>query len=100
MDMLIASVMLANVIIFGIIVTLLIKFRKKEGVSQEANFRAFCIMGIIMAPSGILLIAVYYMLQIALIVGFPLFGVGLVYLIVGLVNRNKWKKNKGWNQPA
>lgn len=90
----IVTVILAIAIITGIFAAFIIWKNKKEGKSPETNYRAFFIIGIAWVPFSIILMIVAFILQIPFYIGLPLFALGLVYLIVGLKNRDKWKKNK------
>ncbi len=88
----IALVILAVAVVTGILAVLIVRKKKGEG-KQIVNYRTFFILGIIWVPFSIVLMFVSFMLQIPFYIGFPLFVVGLVYLILGLVNRATWKKN-------
>ncbi|MFC1951980.1 hypothetical protein ACFLYI_02925, partial [Chloroflexota bacterium] len=65
---------------------------RKEGKPQ-VDYRTFFILGTIWVPFSIVLMVVSFILQIPFYIGFPFFVVGLIYLILGLQNRDKWKKN-------
>jgi magnesium-transporting ATPase (P-type) len=93
MVVVITAVILAIVAAIGIIVTLTVRKRKKEGKLQETSYRTFYVMGIILVPLGLVSMLVYFVLQIPFFIMFPLFAVGLVYLIIGLTHRDKWQKN-------
>ncbi len=93
MVIVIAAVILAIAVVTGILAVLMVRKRKKEG-EQIVNYRAFFLLGIIWVPVSIVLMVVSFILQIPFYIGFPLFALGLVYLIVGLKNRDKWKKKE------
>ncbi len=92
-----ASVM-SLLLVIGIVVTLLlvVALRKRKGAGKtgETDYRAFFIMGIAFLPTGFAMMLVYFLAEIPLEIGLPLFALGLVYLIVGLANRDKWKKTE------
>ena len=88
----IALVILAVAVVTGILAVLMVRKRKKEG-KQIVNYRAFFLLGITWVPFSIVLMVVSFILQIPFYIGFPFFALGLVYLIIGLNNRDKWKKN-------
>ena len=94
MVIVIATVILAIAMVTGIIAVLMVRKKKKEGKLQEPNYRVFFIIGISWVPFSIVLMLVSFVLQIPFYIGFPLFALGLVYLIVGLKNRDKWKKKE------
>ena len=87
-----ALIILAIAVVTGIIAVLMVRKRKKEGKPQ-ADYRTFFIIGVIWVPFSIVLMVVSFILQISFYMGFPLLVLGLVYLIIGLKNRDKWKKN-------
>jgi heme A synthase len=83
-------------LLMGIAVTLLlvVVLRKRKGVgkTRETDYRAFFIMGLAFLPTGLAMMLVYFLVEIPLEIGLPLFALGLVFLVVGLANRDKWKK--------
>jgi len=92
-----ASVM-SLLLLIGIVVTLLLvvvlRKRKKEGKAGETDYRAFFIMGLAFLPTGFVMMMVYFLAEIPFEIGLPLFALGLIYLIIGLANRDKWKKSE------
>jgi len=66
-------------ILFAILFVYLIKRRKKP---RPPNYYAFFILGLIWLPTGIAM------------GNYALGAMGLVFMIVGLVNKKKWKKNR------
>ena len=88
----IALVILAVAVVTGILAVLMVRKKKKEG-KQIVNYRTFFLLGITWVPFGIVLIVVSFILQIPFYIGFPLFALGLVYLVIGLKNRDTWKIN-------
>ncbi len=89
MVIVIAAIILAIAVVTGILAVLMVQKRKKEG-KQIVNYRAFFLLGITWVPFSIILMVVSFILQIPFYIGFPLFALGLVYLIIGLKNRDKW----------
>jgi LPXTG-motif cell wall-anchored protein len=80
----------------GIVVTLLLvvilRKRKRERKTGETDYWAFFIMGVAFLSTGFALMMVYFLAETPFEIGLPLFALGLICLIVGLVNRDKWKK--------
>ena len=74
-------------IIVGVLVALLLwKLRHEKKPKKEPDYRAFFIMGISFLPVGIIFTA-------AISPGFIGFtAIGLIYMTIGLANRDKWKK--------
>jgi flagellar basal body-associated protein FliL len=75
-------------IIIGIIVFLTLRKNQKEGRTKEVDYRAFFIMGICFLPLGIIFTA-------TINIGFMGFiAIGLIYMSIGLANRDKWKNKE------
>jgi uncharacterized membrane protein len=85
-------------LLIGIVVTLLmvlvLRKRKRERKTGETDYRAFFIMGVAFLPTGLAMMIVYFFAEIPFEIGLPLFALGLIYLIVGLANRDKWNKTQ------
>ena len=85
-------------LVIGIVVTLLmvmvLRKRKRERKTGETDYRAFFIMGVAFLPTGLAMMIVYFFAEIPFEIGLPLFALGLIYLIIGLANRDKWHKNQ------
>jgi uncharacterized membrane protein len=83
-------------LLMGIVVTLLLvavlRKRKREGKAGETDYKAFFIMGVVFLPTGFAMMVVYVVAELPFEIGLPLFALGLIYIIIGLVNRDKWKK--------
>jgi len=66
-----------------LIAVVAVKRTRKEALATD--YRALFIMGICWLPVG-------------LVLGNPgLWGMGLVFLIIGLANRGKWKEARAWS---
>jgi len=80
--------LILSIIIGLVVVALLVWFivdPKKRKEAFKPNFRTFFIIGMIWLPAGIAMN------------NLALWGLGLVFLIAGLVNRNKWKEERKWS---
>ena len=90
------ATVMSLLLLVGILVTLLLvlvlRKRKREGKAGETDYKAFFIMGLAFLPTGLAMMMVYFFTELPFEIGLPLFALGLIYLIVGLVNRDKWKK--------
>lgn len=93
MVIVIVAVILVIAVVTGISAVLIVRKKKKEGKLQETNYRVFFIIGISWVLFSMVLMLGSFVLQIPFYIHFPLFVLGLVYLIVGLKNRGKWKRN-------
>jgi len=85
-------------LLIGIVVTLLmvlvLRKRKRERKTGETDYRAFFIMGVAFLPTGFAMMMVYFFAEIPFEIGLPLVALGLIYLVIGLANRDKWRKTK------
>jgi len=91
MIVVIALVILAVAVVIGILALWVSSRREKEG-KPITNYHAFFMMGIAWVIFSIVLMVVSFIFQIPFYIGLPLFTLGLIYLIIGLVNKDKWKK--------
>jgi len=86
--LLISAFVVVVLIVVGIIAVLLVLKKKKEGKQVEPDYRTFFILGICFLPLGISL-----MITVSpAFIGF--FGLGVIYMIIGLTNQDKWKNKK------
>ncbi len=89
----IVIVLLILSILLGVLLIILIAYWKRKKLEPiETNYRAFYITGIVLVPAGIVFSIITWSFGIPFIVGFPLLGLGAVYIAIGLSNRDKWKK--------
>ena len=88
------SVLLVICIVVTLMIVVILRKRKRERKLGEIDYRAFLIMGMAFLPTGFSMMIVYLITELPFEIGLPLFALGLVCLIVGLVNRDKWKKSE------
>jgi NhaP-type Na+/H+ or K+/H+ antiporter len=90
MDGLILIMILITIIILliGVVISIYVYKKRKQGEIREPNYQAFFTMGISFLALGIILSAAVG----PAFIGFV--GLGIIYMIIGLVNRNKWEKKK------
>ena len=86
---LISALIVAALIVIGLILTLVVIKKKKEGKMGEPNYRVFFIIGIAWIPIGSV-----FIITINLVMGIAFMGLGIVYMAIGLANRDKWEKKK------
>ena len=75
------------IVVLGIVVVLVMWKIRKEGKTQEPDYRAFFVMGI-----SFLTIGAAFMSTNPGLMGFT--GLGIVYMAIGLANKDKWPKEK------
>ena len=84
--LIVMSILMLFVLAIGVIFIFYVNKKKKQGVIVEPDYRVFFILGITFLPMGLVFIFV---------IGPPFIGIstlGLCYLVIGLINRKKWKK--------
>ena len=84
--LLLVGIIAVIVIALGIIVLFISMKKKKEGKYVEPDYRAFFILGICFLTMGTI-----FMITVSPgFIGFT--GLGVIYMIIGLSHRDKWKK--------
>ncbi|MFX0068035.1 MAG: hypothetical protein ACFE7S_04125 [Candidatus Hodarchaeota archaeon] len=76
----------------GLILAIVLLKKKIEGKTAEPDYHTFFLMGIVFVSVGIVFTLMTLLLDMSLIVGIPLFAMGIIYLVYGWENRDKWKK--------
>jgi O-antigen/teichoic acid export membrane protein len=71
--------------IVGLVIVFLIR-RGRPKIKKKTDYRSLFNMGIIFFPAGLAI-------SIATKIINPLLILGLIYFIMGLVNKDKWKTN-------
>ncbi|MFA5176310.1 MAG: hypothetical protein WC413_03585 [Candidatus Nanoarchaeia archaeon] len=82
----ISWLILGVLILVGIIAISLIVYRKRKGLKQETDYKAFFILGIFWIIVGIIPGNLSFLIM------------GIAFMVIGLVNKKKWKKYKPWNK--
>ena len=85
---LISLVLVAILVLICIVLTLVFWKKKEESGIYETNYQVFFILGICLFPVGLVFLINGNIAFIGLV------GMGLIYLIIGLANRDKWEKKK------
>ncbi len=67
-----------------IILLAIIAMIKNKGEKITPDYRVFFILGITWLPLGIATDSPAFL------------GMGIVFMLVGIINKDKWKKEKGW----
>jgi hypothetical protein len=82
---LLAVVITILLVLIGVAV-ILVMVRRREGDQVEPNYRALFVMGLLLVAAGVAL-----MISVELMVGLMLVPMGVLWIVVGAVNRDKWK---------
>ena len=83
----------AVLIVVGIILAIIIWKGKKEGKYQKYSLRFF-VIGITVFIMGIILLIVSFTTGLSFFYGLYLTAVGAIGIIIGLVVRKIWEKNR------
>ena len=83
-------IILAVVIVTGIVMFSLARKRAKEGKPIRTSYRVLYNFGKVIIPLSIVIMIVFFALQIPFYAGLPILVLGVLYFIVGYTNREKW----------
>ena len=86
---LISALIVGALVVIGLILTLVLFKKKKEGKMGEPNYQVFFNIGMIWLPVGVV-----FMIAINPTIGIAFMALGITYLAIGLANRDKWGKKK------
>ena len=84
----------AVLIVVGIITIIMVSKRKREGIYQGQYYIGIFVIGITAFTLGIILLIVSFITDLALFYALYLIVVGVIALLIGLVARKIWKKNR------
>jgi hypothetical protein len=84
---LIFALIVVVLVVIGLMLTFVVFKKKKEGKMGEPNYRIFFNIGMIWIPVGVV-----FMITLNPAVGMAFIAMGVVYMTIGLVNRDKWEK--------
>ena len=82
-------IIIAALLVIGLILTLVVFKKKKEGKIGEPNYRVFLNVGMTWIPVGVV-----FMIAINPAIGIAFMAMDITYLAIGLANRDKWEKKK------
>ena len=90
-----SAFILILLIIIGISSAYICLKNLKEGKYREQNYYLFFIIGMIWLPTGLIYMVATMTLsyEVPLLLGIPLFSMGLIFLIISSANRDKWINN-------
>ena len=86
---LISSLIIAVLVVIILIIMVVLYTKKKEGTIGKINYKVFFIVGLVWIPIGSV-----YMIAVNLVIGIAFIGIGISYIAIGLVNKDKWKKEE------
>jgi hypothetical protein len=87
----VSTALLAIVLTLGLL-WILVSLRKKTGEGAgQPNHRALFLMGVVMLIAGTAEVLIFLRSDISYVVALPLLMIGLVFVVIGLANRDKWQ---------
>jgi len=84
----------AVLIVVGIIVAIMVSKRKREGIYQGQYYIGIIVIGITAFTMGVILLIVSFITGLSFFYSLYLISVGAIAIIIGLVARKIWKKNR------
>ena len=87
----VSTALLATVSMLGLL-WILVNLRKKAGTAaRQPNHRALFFMGVVMVVAGTAEVLMFLRSDISYVVALPLLVIGIVFVVIGLANRDKWQ---------
>jgi hypothetical protein len=83
----ISALIVGALVVIGLILILVVWKMKKEGKIGEPNYKVFFTVGIAWIPIGVAI-----MITILPAAGMAFMCMGIIYMVIGLANRDKWDK--------
>lgn len=80
------------VLILLIILIVVERRRMDRGIIVSSSYKRIIITGIIATVVSIIGMAAFYFLEIPFPIGLPILGMGIVYIVAGIIYRNEWMK--------
>jgi len=84
----------AVLIVVGITMAIMVSKRKRKGIYQGQYYIGIFVIGITAITMGVILLIVSVITDLLLFYGLYLTAVGAIAIIIGLVARKIWKKNR------
>ncbi|MDM8000739.1 MAG: hypothetical protein QUS33_12330, partial [Dehalococcoidia bacterium] len=86
----VSTALLAIVLTLGLL-WILTSLKKRTGAgASQPNHRAFFLMGVVMLTVGTAEMLIFLRTEVSYVVALPLIAIGMVFIVVGLANRDKW----------
>jgi len=84
----------AVLIVVGITMAIMVSKRKREGIYQGQYYIGIFVIGITAFTMGVILLIVSFITNLLFDYGLFLIVAGVIALLIGLVARKIWKKNR------
>jgi uncharacterized membrane protein len=76
----------------GIFIVMIVWKRKKARKDVEPNYYAFYVVGLVLLLLGLCSVALSLVEEYSFLMSTPMITIGIVFFIIGITNRDKWKK--------
>jgi len=87
----VSTALLAVVLTLGLL-WILVNLKKKAGSrAPQPNHRALLFLGLVMLIAGTAELLIFLRSDVSYVVALPLLVIGLVFVVIGLANRDKWQ---------
>ena len=84
----------AVIIVVGIIMVIMVLKRKREGIYQGQYYIGIFVIGITVLILGVILLILSFITDLSLFYALYLIAVGVIGIMIGLVVRSVWEKNR------
>ena len=84
----------AVLIVVGITMAIMVSKRKREGIYQGQYYIGIFVIGITALILGVILLIVSFITDLSFFYSLYLIAAGAIGIIIGLVVRNIWEKNR------
>ena len=82
----VSPILLIILVLLGIVMIYVLYKKNTKNTLQDVDYKMFLILGLSFFPIG-------FIFMILISPGFiGIFGLGVIYLILGIVNHDKWKE--------
>ena len=85
----VTTALLAIVLTLGLLMILVNLKKKAGGRAEQPNYRVFLVVGAVMLVVGTAEMLIFVRSDVSYVVALPLLAIGLVFVVIGLVNRSR-----------
>ena len=89
---LISAVILIIAVVLVAVLTFVMWKKRNTEENREIDYQAFFIMGLAFFPMGLIFTILSFTSDFPSGVGIPFLAMGIIYIVLGLSNQDKWKK--------
>jgi hypothetical protein len=92
--MIVWSVVVVEILVLVLLIILILMERRRldRGIIVASNYKKIIITGIVAVIISLGGMALLYFIEVPFAIGLPVLGMGIVYLVAGVVYRKEWLK--------